>query len=219
MCRGVAWSAGKRKNHTGSSLGRRPSLVCHRGRQPAETRGPAQTALGRKIKPFIDSGSLVPSALVAKVMSAEVEKVQNDLVLFDGFPRRSAQIKLIFQMLKIRNFKLGAVLVLTLDLPVAIKRLSGRRTCVKCGKPYNVDTKPPQRAGRCNQCGGNLIQRDNDRAEVIARRFKSHESETLPVIEFFRAGYAQVIWEQSATAPFSEIMASAGRRLEELARP
>jgi adenylate kinase len=152
-----------------------------------------QTALGRKIKPFIDSGSLVPSALVAKVMSAKTEKVQNDLVLFDGLPRCSAQIELFFQLLKIWKFKLGAVLALTLDLPAAIKRLSGRCICVKCGNPYNVDTKPPQQSGRCDRCGGDLIQREDDRAEVIERRFKSYESETLPVIEFFRAGYAQVI--------------------------
>lgn len=178
-----------------------------------------QTVLGRQIKPYTDSGSLVPSALVAEVLSAEAEKVQNDLVLFDGFPRCSAQIELFFQLLEIRKFKLGAVLVLTLDLPAAIKRLSGRRICVKCGNPYNVDTKPSEQPGRCDQCGGDLIQREDDQAEVIERRFKSYESETIPVIEFFRAGYEPLIWEQSATTPFSEIMASAGRRLKELTRP
>lgn len=176
-----------------------------------------QTALGRQIKPYTDSGRLVPSALVAEVISTEVEKAQNKLVLFDGFPRCSEQIELFFQLLKTQQLALGAVLVLTLDLPAAIRRLGGRRICAKCGTPYNVDTKPPRQPGKCDHCGGELIQREDDRAEVIERRFKSYESETVPVIEFFKAEHAALIWEQSATAPFPEKMAYAGRCLEKLA--
>lgn len=177
------------------------------------------TALGRQIKPYTDSGRLVPSALVAEVISSEVGKAQNELFLFDGFPRCSEQIELFFQLLKNRKLTLGAVMVLTLDLPAAIQRLGGRRICVRCGNLYNVDTKPPQKSGRCDQCGGDLIQREDDRADVIERRFKSYANATLPVIEFFRAEHEQLIWEQSATAPFPEILTRAGRCLEDLARP
>lgn len=177
-----------------------------------------QTLLGRQIKPFTDSGALVPSALVAQVISTEVERVQNDLVLFDGFPRCSDQIEVFMQLLKSQKLDLCAVLVLTLNLETAIKRLSGRRVCAACGNLYNLDAKPPQQAGKCDQCGGSLVQREDDQAEVIRERFRSYERETIPVIEFFRAGYEHLIWEQSATAPSQEIVAWAVGRLETLAR-
>ena len=177
-----------------------------------------QTLLGRQIKPFTDSGALVPSALVAQVISTEAERVRNDLVLFDGFPRCSDQIEGFLQLLKHQKLDLCAVLVLTLNLETAIKRISGRRVCATCGNLYNLDAKPPQQAGKCDQCGGNLVQREDDQAEVIRERFKSYERETIPVIEFFRAGYEHLIWEQSATAPSHEIVARAAGRLEALAR-
>lgn len=178
-----------------------------------------QTPLGRQIKPYTDSGVLVPSALVTRVISAEAETVENDLVLFDGFPRCSEQIELFFQMLKELQLHLGAVLVLTLDMQTAVERLSGRRICANCGSLYNQNAKPPIQTGKCDECGGDLVQREDDRAEVIQRRFTSYERETIPVIEFFRARYEHLIWQQSATAAFPEIIARAGRRLGELARP
>lgn len=160
----------------------------------------------------------MPSALVAQVISTEAERVQNDLVLFDGFPRCHDQIALFLQLLKSRNLDLCAVLVLTLNLQPAIKRLSGRRVCATCGNLYHLEAKPSQQAGKCDQCGGNLVQREDDQAEVIRERFKSYDRETIPVIEYFRAGYEHLIWEQSATAPSHEIVARAAGRLETLAR-
>lgn len=118
-----------------------------------------QTPLGRQIKPYTDSGVLVPSALVTRVISAEAETVENDLVLFDGFPRCSEQIELFFQMLKEQQLHLGAVLVLTLDMQTAVERLSGRRICANCGSLYNQNVKPPIQTGKCDECGGDLIQR------------------------------------------------------------
>ena len=159
----------------------------------------------------------MPSALVAQVISTEAERVQTDLVLFDGFPRCSDQIEVFLQLLKSQNLDLCAVLILTLNLETAIKRLSGRRVCAKCGGLYHVSAKPPKQAGQCDQCGGVLTQREDDRAEVIEQRFKSYECETMPVIEFFKARYEHLILEQSATAPSHEIVARAAQRLETLA--
>ena len=157
--------------------------------------------------------------MVAQVISAEAETVENDLVLFDGFPRCSEQIELFFQILKEQHLNLGTVIVLTLDMQTAVERLSGRHICANCGSLYNQNAKPPMQTGKCDQCSGSLVQREDDRAEVIQQRFTSYERETMPVIEFFRARYEHLIWQQSATAPFPEIIARAEQRLGELARP
>ena len=178
-----------------------------------------QTSLGQQIKPFTDSGDLVPSALVAQVISTEAAKVQNDLVLFDGFPRCRDQIEVFLQLLKSQNLDLGAVLVLTLNLETAIQRLSGRRVCAKCGGLYHVSAQPPKQAGKCDQCGGNLVQREDDQAEVIRERFKSYERETMPVIGFFRKEFAHLIWEEASTSPLDQVIDRVGRRLEQLNHP
>jgi adenylate kinase len=178
-----------------------------------------QTPLGRQIKPYTDSGNLVPSEWVEQVISAELESVKGDLVLFDGFPRCSEQVELFFELLKNKQLDLCAVLLLTLDLQTAIKRLSGRRICTKCGGLYHVYAKLPKQAGKCDHCGGVLTQREDDRAEVIQQRFKSYERETMPVIESFRKEFAHLILEESSTAPLDQVIDRVERRLEQLARP
>lgn len=178
-----------------------------------------QTLLGQKIKPYTDSGDLVPSEWVEQVISAHLTSVQGELVLFDGFPRCGEQIELFFQLLKSQQLDLCAVLVLTLDLQTAIKRLSGRRICTKCGGLYHVYSKPPKQAGKCGQCGGMLTQREDDRAEVIEQRFKSYERETMPVIESFRNKFVHLIWEESSTAPLDQVTDRVRQRLEQLTRP
>ena len=110
------------------------------------------------------------------------------------------------------------LLILTLDLQPAIKRLSGRRICTKCGGLYPVYSKPAKQAGKCDQCGGVLTQREDDRAEVIQQRFKSYERETMPVIESFRNEFEHLIWEESSTAPLDQVTDRVGQRLEQLIR-
>jgi adenylate kinase len=178
-----------------------------------------QTPLGRQIKPYTNSGDLVPSEWVEQVISVHLASVQGELVLFDGFPRCGEQIELFFQLLKSHHLDLCAVLVLTLDLQTAIKRLSGRRICTKCGGLYHVEAKPPKQTGECDQCGGVLTQREDDKPEVIQQRFKSYERETMPVIESFRKEFAHLIWEESSTAPLDQIIDRVGHRLEQLTRP
>lgn len=177
-----------------------------------------QTPLGQQIKPYTDSGELVASELVNQVISAHLEGVDGDLVLFDGFPRCGEQIELFFQLLKSQQLDLCAVVILTLDLQTAIERLSGRRICIKCGGLYHVYANPANQPGICDRCGEKLIQREDDRAEVIQQRFASYERETIPVIESFRKKFASLIWEESSTAPLDEIIDRVGRRFGQLSR-
>src|SRR4051794_11425447 len=142
--------------------------------------------LAQKIQPYQAAGKLVPADLVGQVISAALERMQGNMVLFDGFPRSMEQVDLLFEVLKKQGMEVGAVLIFALDLEVAMKRLSGRRLCPSCGALYNIHTSPPREDGQCDKCGGKLTQRVDDQEEIVRRRFESYERETAPVNEFFR---------------------------------
>ena len=172
-----------------------------------------ETPLGRQIRPYTVAGELVPLELVKQVISSELEKIQGDLVLFDGFPRSVEQLELFFQLLKNHHLDLCAVLILTLDSQNAINRLSGRRICSQCGTVYNIYTDPSKQAENCDRCEGTLIQRQDDRAEVVQERFKTFERDTLPVIEFFKKEFGYLTWEEPASAPPEQVLDRVWRRL------
>ncbi len=163
------------------------------------------TPLGRQITPYKAAGDLVPSELVKRVISAELERSRGKLVLFDGFPRSTRQVELLFELLKERDLALCAVINLNLDPATVMKRLSGRRLCQKCGALYNIYLNPPRQEGRCDRCGNQLIQREDDKPEVVRRRLENYEGETVPVIEFFRKEHKALCLEVAADARPEEV--------------
>jgi adenylate kinase len=173
------------------------------------------TPLGRQIKPYKTAGKLIPSELVEQVICSELERVQENLVVFDGFPRSTAQIETVFQLLKDKHLDLCAVFVLTADIQTAITRLSGRRICPNCGAIYNIHTKPPRHDGVCDRCGGSLIQRQDDRMVAIRERFKIYELDTIPVIEFFKREFGHLTWEESAALSPDQLADRVWQRLEQ----
>ena len=167
------------------------------------------TDLGQQIKVYKAAGNLVPTNIVSDVLLAELEQVEGESVLFDGFPRHSEQVDVFFRLLKKHGIELCAVLVLTLDYATAVHRLAGRRVCPACRSLYNLHSSPPQSAGKCDRCGNELIQRPDDREQIVRHRFDTYQRETLPVIDFFKREHPDLILEESATAPMKEI----GKRL------
>jgi adenylate kinase len=176
----------------------------------------SDSPLGRQIKPYKAAGELVPVEVVRQVISSVLAKVDERIILFDGFPRSIGQIEILRQLLKEEHLKLCGALVLTLELQESIKRISGRRICPNCGALYNVHFQPPKQADVCDRCGGKLAQRPDDRMEVVRERFRSYERDTLPVIDFFRKEFANVMWEESATPAPEEVLNRVGRRLEKM---
>ncbi len=172
------------------------------------------TPIGQKIKSDKAAGKLMPTRIVRDVIRAELEKVQGEVILFDGFPRHLGQVDVFFQLLKQRRLKLCSVLVLTLDLKIAIQRIAGRRSCTECGALYNLHTQPPQSARKCDRCGRQLRRRPDDRPEIVRRRFDTYRRETVPVIEHFKCKHAGLYWEASAVAPVCEIGNRLSERLE-----
>jgi len=136
------------------------------------------TALGQRAKDYMDRGELVPDELILSMVKERVEGRSG--ILFDGFPRTLAQAEGLEKIAPI-----DAVIFLEVDKDTAVRRLSARRICPRCGAVYNLVTQPPKGDERCDQCGTKLIQRDDDKPEVIARRFEVYMRQSAPLARYY----------------------------------
>jgi len=146
----------------------------------------AGTGLGRQAKAFMDRGDLVPDEVtVAMVASRLQEDDSLSGFLLDGFPRNLPQAETLKKLLAAWGLRLDLVLELVVDHDEVIRRLSGRRTCRKCGRVWHVAFDPPSVTGKCDECGGELFQRDDDREETIRHRLEVYEQQTQPLISYY----------------------------------
>jgi adenylate kinase len=139
------------------------------------------TPLGLQAKSYMDKGELVPDSVTnAMVKDRLTHGDTANGFLLDGFPRNVAQAEVLRAILAEKKTPIDAALELSIENSEIIKRLSGRRTCRNCGKvfPGNLD--------KCDACGGELYQRDDDKEEVIARRLEVYAEQTAPIIAFYR---------------------------------
>ena len=145
------------------------------------------TMLGLKAKPIMERGELVPDSLVLKMVAERIERPDcSQGFVFDGFPRTVAQAKYLGEMLKYHGFKQPFVLHLIIGHALLIRRLTGRRTCKVGGEIYNIYDRPPKVEGICDNDGGELIQRPDDREEVIRQRLLAYEKQTSPLVNYYR---------------------------------
>jgi len=172
------------------------------------------TQLGSRIKHFKLAGELVPAETVKQVIGDELKRADRKHVLFDGFPRSTEQIEMLFQLLNEHNLELCGILIVDADPQLALQRITGRRICSKCGAVYNIYTQPPKQAGKCQRCGEQLIQRQDDREETVRKRLATYERETVPAIEFFRKKYSDLIWEESAKVTPEQLLERTWKRLK-----
>ena len=146
----------------------------------------AGTPLGLKAQSYMDSGELVPDDVVIEMLLGELAKTPNGWIL-DGFPRNIPQAEALDEALAERDEHLEAALEFVIPDEVTVKRLSGRRVCTRCQRTYHVDLKPPRREGVCDACGGELVQRDDDKEETVRHRLEVHHRETSPLRDFYVA--------------------------------
>lgn len=139
------------------------------------------TELGKKVKGFVSSGGLVPDELTMQLLSERLnhEDAQEGFIL-DGFPRTINQANLLQE-----KFPVKKVVLLKVSDKTVLQRLSSRRTCGKCGMIFNVINIPPKKEGVCDVCQGELIQRDDEKEEVIFRRLKVYKEQTLPLVNHY----------------------------------
>lgn len=145
------------------------------------------TELGLKAKPIMERGELVPDEITLGMV--EIRIASPDCVngfVFDGFPRTLAQAQSLDGMLARRGFGKPTVLYIAVEYNALFRRLTGRRTCSVCGEIYNIYDRAPKVAGKCDQDGGELLHRADDKDEVIRERLASYERLTKPLIEYYR---------------------------------
>jgi adenylate kinase len=144
------------------------------------------TKLGLEAKAFIDKGQLVPDATVIGMVEEELERLEGRGFILDGFPRTTAQALALEKLLLARSTPLDRVIFLQVPRDELVRRLAGRRVCKNCGAVYHVQSHPTKVAGVCDVCGGDVVQRSDDREEVVAERLKAYELSTQPVKDFYQ---------------------------------
>lgn len=145
-----------------------------------------QTATGIEAKKFIDKGQLVPDYVtnnLVKERLAEADCAKG--FLLDGYPRNIEQAVELDKILAELNIKLDAVINITVDDKILIDRITGRRTCTKCGASYHVVANKPKQEGICDVCGSELIQRADDTEETIKSRLEVYYGKTEPVLSHY----------------------------------
>lgn len=144
------------------------------------------TPLGLEAKRFMDAGELVPDDVILGLVRAVMsEKGERGGFVFDGFPRTVAQADGLSRLVAEMGRRIDGVLVLEVEDDTLVRRLSGRLWCTSCGAVYNVHGNPPKRAGVCDVCGGELIQREDDREDTVRRRLQVYRAQTEPVVAWY----------------------------------
>jgi adenylate kinase len=148
----------------------------------------AGTELGMEAKRYMESGQLVPDEVTINMVRTRLaEPDAADGFLLDGFPRTLPQATALDKLLADLGVALDVVLELVVDNDEVIRRLSGRWTCRGCGKIWHETFDPPSHEGECDRCGGELYQRDDDKAETVTERLRVYARDTAPLIDFYGA--------------------------------
>jgi len=145
------------------------------------------TPLGLKAKPIMERGELVPDSLVLKMVAERIERPDcSHGFVFDGFPRTVTQAKYLGELLRQHGLKPPMVIHMVIGNALLLRRLTGRRTCKVGGEIYNIYDRPPKAEGICDNDGGELIHRPDDREEVIQPRLNAYEKQTAPLVSYYR---------------------------------
>lgn len=142
-----------------------------------------KTPLGAEAEDYIAKGQLVPDALVIDMVSKRLEEADcENGYLLDGFPRTLVQAQTMDEM----GIGLDCVINLDVSDDEIVTRLGGRRECKDCAAPYHIKFNPPEKEGKCDKCGGELIVRSDDVPETIRKRLSVYHEQTEPLIDFYK---------------------------------
>lgn len=144
------------------------------------------TELGKKAKTYMDQGLLVPDELVVNLVVDRID--QEDCAkgfVFDGFPRTIPQAEELSAALTERGQRLDWAIEVNVPDENIVKRMSGRRACIRCGATYHVEYAPPTTEDVCDACGNNLVLRYDDTPETVKKRLEVYHAQTQPLIEYY----------------------------------
>ena len=145
-----------------------------------------QSTVGIKAKSFMDRGYLVPDNILLEMMEKRLQQPHSENgYILDGFPRTIPQAEGLDDILERTNQVLDAVVSIELDTDTIVKRLSGRRSCKQCDSIINLLFNPPKTEGRCDICSGELVQRSDDKDEVVLNRLTVYNEQTAPLLDYY----------------------------------
>ena len=158
-----------------------------------------ETELGKRVKNYVSSGDLVPDKIVIEVVNVRLNEDDcKQGFMLDGYPRTVNQAE---SLIALKN--IGAALNFVVPDEVITSRISGRRTCNKCGAIYHTKNIPPKIEGICDKCGGALIQRADEKPKVVKNRLKVYREKTKPVADYLRT--KGLVADIDANYPFEEV--------------
>ena len=158
------------------------------------------TQLGREAKSFIDAGQLVPDSVTISLVDEVVRGLNGQGFILDGFPRNVAQADALEGLLSTTGTRIDRTLFLEVPLTELLDRLAGRRVCTSCGTVYHATLKPPRTVGVCDKDGGAVIQRPDDKEDVIRTRLEAYETNTKPLKDYYKAKGHNVVIDGTGTS-------------------
>lgn len=174
------------------------------------------TELGRKAQSYMDSGALVPDEIIIEMMTEAVNQAPSAGLILDGFPRTVNQAVELDKELTGNGYAIDAVLNLKIDDSIVAGRMTGRRSCPKCGAVYHLQNLKPKVEGLCDHDGAQLVQRPDDSPEVVANRLETYHRQTEPLVEYYRNN--GTVLDIEADKDPDEVKASVFRKLQTLVR-
>ena len=162
------------------------------------------TSLGTRAKPLMEKGELVPDSIVLRMVAERIDRPDCSRgFVFDGFPRTVAQAQWLGELLKQHGFKQPLVVHFVIDPSLLMRRITGRRMCRVGGEIYNIYERPPKVADRCDNDGGELEQRPDDREEIVGPRLQAYHRQTAPLVAYYsRLGRLRDV---DASKPIAEV--------------
>ena len=145
-----------------------------------------ETELGKEAKSYMDKGELVPDELTVRMLEKRMEEadVENGAIL-DGFPRTTNQAVVLDKLLESKGNKVDMALNIEVPFDEIVERIANRRSCKGCSAIYNVVFNPPKQEGKCDECGGELYQREDQKPEVVQNRLEVYKASSEALIEYY----------------------------------
>ncbi len=174
------------------------------------------TELGKEAKKYMDAGQLVPDEVVIGIVKERLQQPDCEKgFILDGFPRTIAQAEALDKILEEMGKKIDAVINIQVPEEEVVKRIVNRRTCKNCGAVYHLIYNPPKEDNKCDKCGGELYQRDDDKEETVRKRYQVYKEQTEPLVEYYAK--KGILYNIDGTKSIEEVFAEIDSILQKLA--
>jgi len=175
------------------------------------------TELGKEAKKYMDAGQLVPDEIVIGIVKERLQQPDCEKgFILDGFPRTIPQAEALDKILEELGKKIDAVINIQVPEEEVVKRIVYRRTCRNCGAVYHLIYNPPKEDNKCDKCGGELYQRDDDKEEVVRQRYKVYKEQTEPLVEYYAK--KGVLYNIDGTKSIEEVFAEIDKILQKFVK-